>query len=84
MTARCYFTDLLAEECGCERCRPEVAKPRAVPDRATSPVVARFSARFDSDCDHCGIRMFEGDDICRLDNGDYVHDHCAPATPWET
>jgi hypothetical protein len=42
--------------------------------------VARFKARFDSDCDDCGEEMTEGDPICRTAYGDYIHESCSE--PW--
>lgn len=60
----------------CDYCRP---KPARRP-RPYNEIVSRFTARFDSDCDDCGARMFAGNPICRCIDGDYIHEHCSE--PW--
>jgi hypothetical protein len=65
----------------CDYCRP---KPLRRPARAARPhdqIVARFAARFDSDCDECGEVMFTGNPICRTVDGDYIHEDCSESWP---
>ncbi len=70
MTVRCDLSDLLVTECACRiHGKPE---PRAAAD----DIVARFPARFDSNCDNCGRRMREGDPIAKTYDGDYICEGC--------
>lgn len=70
MPDRCDLSDLLVTECACRlHATPE---PRA----ASDGIVARFPARFDSNCDQCGRRMHEGDPIAKTYDGDYICEGC--------
>lgn len=62
----------------CDFCSPRTPRRTLVP---ASEITARFAARFDSDCDHCGDRMYESDPICRTRDGDYVHEDCTEQWP---
>lgn len=73
---RCEFSDLPAEQCACEHCKPPVVI-RRTKGFPSSSVIARFLARFDSDCDVCGEQMTRGEPICRTEGGDYCHEACA-------
>jgi hypothetical protein len=59
----------------CDYCRPKPFKAHR-DLRPASQIVARFMARFDSECDDCGEPMYEGDPICRTAYGDYIHESC--------
>jgi hypothetical protein len=67
---RCDMSGLLVDQCACRIHAPEPTKTGIV-------VVARFPARFDSECDACGDDMDEGDPIARTDDGDYICAGCA-------
>jgi len=67
---RCDLSDLLVSECACRI----HAKP--APKCAESEIVARFPARFDSNCDDCGARMREGDPIAKTHDDEYICERC--------
>lgn len=71
---RCELSDLPADQCAC---RVHTPSPPGARDMAYS-IVARFPARFDSDCDGCERRIIEGDPIARTTDGDYICERCAP------
>jgi hypothetical protein len=71
-TARCDLSGLLVDQCACRIHTPP--EPDRAIDRA---IVARFPARFDSQCENCGDRMSEGDPIARTQDGDYICQRCA-------
>jgi len=67
---RCVLTELLVTECACRiHGKPE-------PKCLETDIVARFPARFDSNCDDCGVRMHLGDPIAKTYDGDYICEGC--------
>jgi hypothetical protein len=70
MSERCELSDLLVDQCACR-----IHNPPAWQQPVT--IVARFDARFDSECDNCGNWMSEGDPIARTQDGDYICSGCA-------
>ena len=70
MSDRCELSDLPVDQCAC--------RIHAKPDpQQAFVIVARFPARFDSNCENCGDRMHEGDPIARTQDGNYVCSECA-------
>jgi hypothetical protein len=69
MSDRCELSDLPTDQCAC---RIHAPKP---PD-SEYVIVAKFPARFDSNCENCGDRMHEGDPIARTQDGDYICSAC--------
>lgn len=70
---RCELSDLPVDQCAC---RVHAPKPDPLAWR-DYVVVARFPARFTSECDGCGAQMLEGQTIARTDDGDYICGTCA-------
>lgn len=73
MNARCELSGLLLDQCACRI----HAKPDPVKTYHDDVIMARFPARFDSECDSCGKPMNEGDPIARTNDGDYICKGCA-------
>lgn len=61
----------------CDHCKPRPAPdPFAAPSRARDGLGPVFTARFDSECDCCGLDLLEGSDA-RMWGGSACHADCA-------
>lgn len=48
-----------------------------IEDPDESYIRARFPGHFDSDCDGCGVTMYEGEIVILTRDGEYVCPDCA-------
>jgi hypothetical protein len=66
VSARCDFSDLLVDQCGCPKCRPDLdaLSPENLPQRWLG---SETEARFGGNCGHCGERFSEGAVIVAAD-----------------
>jgi hypothetical protein len=69
--SHCEFSDLPAEQCACEHCRPDLRETTG-----GFVVVARFEARYDGACAN-GCRIRAGDQIGRTEEGAYACETCS-------
>lgn len=67
----CDLTLLPVNQCSCRI--HETEEPRTTPET----VVARFDARFDSQCPHCGHWIHEGDPIAMTIDHEYICGGCS-------
>jgi len=73
MSDRCELSDLPVLQCAC---RVHTPNPYAS-EHTSTVIVARFRARFDSECGGCGNPMDQGDPIARTQDGYYICQGCA-------
>lgn len=71
MTARCDFSDLPADQCGCTHCKPEVS------EYADAVVGPAFSALYSSVVD-CGHHVTAGNRLAYTDAGELICGRCMP------
>lgn len=91
MTERCEFSDLIAWQCACTRCRPDVVavlldagpvspgRGALLDEPRFERVGRRFEATWPGNCanEECGARIHPGSMIARTTDGDYVCGGCA-------